>query len=84
MAKESLTVSFAPSIEAKLKTLDKEFLLKAVDHLRLSPGYGPDGFWRSVKQFEDSLSSSERETWSKFCHSLDEDEQAALLYGISR
>jgi hypothetical protein len=63
--------------------LAASFLVKAVDHLRLSPSYGPYGFWRSVKQFEDSLSSSERETWVKFVRSLDADEQAALLYGIS-
>ena len=81
--KEAVMLSVAPSIEAKIATLDQGFLVKAVDHLRLSPSYGPDGFWRSVKQFEDSLSSSERETWVKFVRSLDADEQAALLYGIS-
>src|SRR5262249_50189521 len=66
MRKEAAMLSVAPSIEAKIATLDRGFLTKAVDHLRLSPSYGPDGFWRSVKQFEDSLSASERETWAKF------------------
>jgi hypothetical protein len=82
--KEAAMLSVAPSIEAKIATLDKGFLTKAVDHLRLSPSYGPDGFWRSVKQFEDSLSASERETWAKFCRSLDADEQAALIWAISK
>src|SRR5215468_11321743 len=82
--KEAAMLSVAPSIEAKIATLDKGFLTKAVDHLRLSPSYGPDGFWRSVKQFEDSLSASERETWAKFCRPLDADEQAALIWAISK
>jgi len=53
-----------PSIEAKIATLDKVFLTKAVDYSRLSASYGPDGFWRSAAQFESSLSDSERETWA--------------------
>src|SRR5262249_38508591 len=84
MRKEAAMLSVAPSIEAKIATLDQGFLTKAVDHLRLSPSHGPDGFWRSVKQFEDSLSAPERETWAEFCRSLDADEQAALLWGLSK
>jgi hypothetical protein len=84
MRKEAAMLSVAPSLEAKIATLDKGFLTKAADHLRLGVSYGPDGFWRSVKQFEDSLSASERESWSKFCRSLDADEQAALIYGLSK
>src|SRR5262245_31973602 len=53
MRKEAAMLSVAPTIEAKIATLDKDFLMKAADHLRLSPGQGADGFWRSVKQFED-------------------------------
>ena len=82
--KEAAMLAAAPSIEAKIATLDRGFLTKAVDHLRLSQSYGPEGFWRSVKQFEDSLSASERETWAKFCRSLDADEQAALIWAISK
>jgi hypothetical protein len=85
MRKEQTMYSVAPSLEAKVtEHLDKGFLMKAADHLQLSPGHGPEGFWRSVAQFEDSLSPSERDAWSKFCRSLDEDEQAALLYGLSK
>jgi hypothetical protein len=82
--KERIMYSVAPSLEAKVtEHLDRGFLMKAADHLRLGVSYGPDGFWRSVAQFESSLSPSEREAWGKFCRSLDADEQAALLYGIS-
>jgi hypothetical protein len=85
MRKEQTMYSVAPSLEAKVtEHLDRNFLMKAADHLRLSPGHGPEGFWQSVKQFEDSLSPSEREAWGKFCRSLNEDEQAALLYGMSK
>jgi len=85
MRKEQTMYSIAPSLEAKVtEHLDRAFLMKAADHLRLSPGHGPDGFWRSVAQFEQSLSPSEREAWGKFCRSLNEYEQAALLYGMSK
>ena len=83
-AKEQAMLSAAPLIAEKIDSLPKDFMLKAVDHLRLSPGYGADGFWRSVKQFEDSLSSAERDAWAKFCRSLDSDEQAALIYGLTK
>jgi hypothetical protein len=84
-AKEKTMYSLAPSLEAKVaEHLDRDFLMKAADHLRLSPGHGPEGFWRSVEQFENSLSPSERDAWARFCRSLDEDEQAALLYGLSK
>jgi hypothetical protein len=85
MRKEAVMYSVAPSLEGKVtEHLDKGFLMKAADHLRLSPGYGPEGFWRSVAQFEDSLSPSERDAWARFCRSLNEDEQAALLWGMSK
>jgi hypothetical protein len=84
-AKEQTMYAVAPSLEAKVSEhLDKGFLMKAADHLRLGVGYGPDGFWRSVEQFENSLSPSERDAWGKFCRSLDADEQAALIYGMSK
>jgi hypothetical protein len=80
MRKEETMYSVAPSLEAKVtEHLDKGFLMKAADHLRLGVGHGPEGFWRSVAQFEDSLTPSEREAWAKFCRSLDADEQAALV-----
>jgi hypothetical protein len=85
MRKEQTMYSVAPSLQAKVtEHLDKGFLMKAVDHLRLGVSYGPDGFWRSIAQFEDSLTPAERDAWGKFCRSLDEDEQAALLYGMSK
>jgi hypothetical protein len=84
-AKEQTMYSVAPSLEAKVtEHLDRDFLMKAADHLRLGVSYGPEGFWRSVAQFENALSPSVREAWGKFCRSLDADEQAALLYGMSK
>jgi hypothetical protein len=85
MRKEAVMYSVAPSLEAKLtEHLDKAFLMKAADHMRLGVSYGPDGFWRSVAQFESALSPQERDQWAKFCKSLDADEQAALIYGLSK
>jgi hypothetical protein len=83
--KEATMYSVAPTLEAKVtEHFDKALLTKAADHLRLGVSYGPTGFWDSVARFEDSLSPSERDAWAKFCRSLDEDEQAALLWGISK
>jgi hypothetical protein len=84
-AKEQTMYSVAPSLEAKVtEHLDKNFLMKAADHLRLGVSYGPNGFWDSVARFEDSLSPSERDAWARFCKSLDADEQAALIYGMTK
>src|SRR5262245_58404430 len=44
MRKEAAMLSVAPSLEAKIATLDKGFLMKAADHLRLGVSYGPTGF----------------------------------------
>jgi hypothetical protein len=82
--KEAAMLSVAPSLQEKIATLDKSFLTKAADHLRLGVSYGPDGFWDSVARFEDSLSPSERDAWAKFCRSLDADEQGALIWGMSK
>jgi hypothetical protein len=85
MRKEAVMYSVAPSLEAKVtEHLDRDFLMKAADHMRLGVSYGPDGFWRSVAQFESALSPQERDQWAKFCKSLDADEQAALIYGLSK
>jgi hypothetical protein len=85
MQKEQVMYSVSPTLEAKVtEHLDKAFLTKAADHLRLGVSYGPTGFWDSVARFEDSLSPSERDAWARFCRSLDADEQAALLHGISK
>jgi hypothetical protein len=85
MAKEATMYSVAPSLEAKVtEHLDKNFLMKAADHLRLGVSYGPNGFWDSVARFEDSLSPSERDAWARFCKSLNADEQAALIYGMTK
>jgi hypothetical protein len=84
-AKEQTMYSAAPSLEAKVtEHLDRGFLMKAADHLRLGVSYGPTGLWDSVARFENSLSPSERDAWGKFCRSLNEDEQAALIYGMSK
>ena len=84
-AKEKAMYAVAPSLEAKVtQHLDKGLRMKAADHLRLGVSYGPTGFWDSVAQFENSLSPSERDAWGRFCRSLDADEQAALIYGMSK
>jgi hypothetical protein len=84
MRKEAAMVSVVPSLEAKIATLDKGFLVKAADHLRLGVSYGPDGFWRSVAQFEDSLSPSEKQTWANWLRGLDDDEKSAMIYGMTK
>jgi hypothetical protein len=85
MTKETAMYSVAPSLESKVtEHLDRGFLTKAADHLRLGVSYGPTGFWDSVARFEASLSPAERDAWAKFCRALNEDEQAALIYGMSK
>src|SRR5262245_18292586 len=54
-----------------------------LDHMRLTPGCGPDAGARRFEQLHDALSPSQFETFHKWWRGLLRGDQDAILAGIS-
>ena len=79
-----LCILTTPELEQHIAGLDKNIALKVADHLRLSPGYGPNGVANWGEQFLNSLSTAEFETFNKWWRGLSRDAQDAILVGVSK